>query len=249
MTSETGGSFLERHVEALNEAADAMNVGGDVAATLEAIVTQAKLTLPGIDHVGISTVDRRGRVRTVAFTDDLVIRLDELQYAAGEGPCVTAMTESETVVVENARHEQRWPGFIPGAVALGMRAQMGVRLYREPAGVGALNMYSFEADELDPLLPQLAELFARHAALALGHARHSEQLETALETRSLIGQALGIVMERYGIDESRAFDYLSRTSTTTNTKLREIARQLVQGADSGVTNPDPDDSSERTAPA
>ena len=228
MENDEPGSFLEDHAGALNDAADAMNRSSGVAETLHAIVVQARATMPGIDHVGISVVSRRGEIRTDAATDDLVRRLDDIQYAHGQGPCISALAQVDTVLVQHARHEQRWPQFISRAVALGLRAQLGIRLYRVPAGVGALNMYSTSQDVLDPHLPYLAELFARHAALALGHAQHTEQLETALQTRSLIGQAIGIVMERYGLDEHRAFEYLTRTSTTSNTKLRDVAVELVR---------------------
>ncbi len=214
-------------IVALNSAADAMNVASDVQATLEAIAAQAQRTLPGIDHVGVSVVSPAGRLMTIVSNHEVVRRLDDLQYALGEGPCVTAVTEDRTVVVENVRHEQRWPAFMREAVPLGLRAQLGIRLFKDESGVGALNMYSLTHDHLDPHLGHLAELFAGHAAHALRHARLSEQLETALKTRSLIGQAIGILMERYDIDEPRAFDYLVRTSTTSNIKLRNVARSVV----------------------
>jgi len=236
-------------ISALNEAADVMNDAPDVAATLAAIVSEAQRTLPGIEEVGISIVHRSGQVETMASTGVLVEQLDEIQYTLGQGPCVTAMLEDRTVMVEDARHEQRWPDFIREAVRLGLRAQLGVRLFHDDSGIGALNMYSFEADTLDPHLPHLAELFAGHAAHALGHARHSEQLETALETRSLIGQALGIVMERYQVDEPRAFDFLVRISSTSNTKLREVARRIVDDLNAKVSTGAPRQVVEAPPPA
>ena len=92
---------------------------------------------------------------------------------------------------------------------------------------GGLNLYSTNASEINSSAVHIAQLFATHAALALGWARHDEQLSEALHTRKTIGQAIGIVMERYRIDEDRAFHFLLRSSSTSNTKLREVAQQLV----------------------
>ena len=91
-------------------------------------------------------------------------------------------------------------------------------------------MYSTSGDQVDPDVQHLAELFATHAALALGRARQDEDLQTALGTRKVIGQALGIVMERYQLDEDRAFQFLVRVSSQGNVKLRDIAQEIVDRA-------------------
>ena len=94
--------------------------------------------------------------------------------------------------------------------------------------MGALNLYSTSQEEIDPDAEHVAELFASHAAIALHQAREVENLNQALESRKVIGQALGIVMERYGLDENHAFAFLLRASSTSNIKLRDIAAQLVE---------------------
>jgi len=118
------------------------------------------------------------------------------------------------VRVENARQEQRWPRYIPRAVEAGLRSQIGVQLYVDEETLGGLNLYSTSSDTLDESSEHVAELFATHAALALGHARHAENLSTAISSRKSIGQAIGILMERYEMDEDRAFQFLVRVSTT-----------------------------------
>ena len=212
---------------ALAEAARHLGETQDLDATLQAIITVARDSMPEIDHVGISVGHRDGRVETQVMTDDLVMRLDELQYTLGEGPCLHAMQSGAHVVVQHARHEQRWPNFIPAAVALGLRSQLGVRLNVGEQTVGALNMYSVTADDISPETEQMAELFAAHAALALGHAQRLDNLNAALASRKTIGLALGILMERLDVDEDRAFAYLTRISATTETKLRDVAAQVV----------------------
>jgi len=195
--------------------------------TLDAIVSAARNTLPGIDHVGLSVGHKDGRIETLAATDEAVLTFDRLQYDVGEGPCVYAM-EAETVVrVEHARHEQRWPLFIPKAVEAGLRSQLGVRLHVDEVEMAALNMYSTSSDTLDPDLEDFAELFASYASLALGKARREDQLKQALVSRRLIGQATGIIMERFGVDDARAFRYITRISNETNVKLRNVAQKIV----------------------
>jgi GAF domain-containing protein len=200
----------------------------ELQATLDMIVETAAHSLPGIDHVGITIASRNGAMETRAGSDALVWELDRMQYEFGEGPCVHAIGVEPVTTVEWASREQRWPRFMPHAVARGLRSQMGMRLYTERETLGGLNMYSTSSDTIDPDAVHMAELFAAHSALALGHARREEQLSAALATRKVIGQAIGILMERHGLDENDAFAYLTRLSSHTNVKLRTVAREVVE---------------------
>ncbi|WP_162260807.1 ANTAR domain-containing protein [Nocardioides sp. Soil805] len=218
---------------ALAEAARMIDGSSSVEDTLAAIAAAAAVSVPDIDQVGISVIHRGGEIETRAATGQLVWDLDGLQYELGEGPCVSAMLDEPVVVVDDIRNDQRWPRFAPRAAAAGLRAQMAVRLYHEDSTIGALNMYATEATTIHRDAPEAAELFAAHAALALGRARREEQLHEALQTRKLIGQAIGVLMERYGIDEDRAFGFLVRASSTSNVKLREVAREVVDRTNQG----------------
>ena len=131
------------------------------------------------------------------------------------------------ITVERARHEQRWPRFTRAAVEQGLRSQVSMRLYTEKETFGALNMYSTTEDTIDPDVMHMAELFAAHASIALGRSRREEQLNAALLTRKMIGQAIGILMERHQVDEDGAFAYLTRVSSHSNVKLREVAKEIV----------------------
>lgn len=197
--------------------------------TLNAIVEAALASVPGFDQVGVSVVQYDGRIETLAGTNPLVRTLDELQYGLGEGPLVDALQGGLPAIcaVERLRHVQDWPRYAPRAVEAGLRAQLSLRLDSEHARIGFLNLYSTSSETVDPEAVHIAELFATHAATALGHARREESLNDALSTRKVIGQAIGLTMARYEIDEDRAFHFLVRASTTSNVKLRDIAKEVV----------------------
>ena len=213
--------------EALAEAAHQINVRRPLTEVLQDLVDMAGRSLPGVDHVGISVTHTGGGIETVAATDDLVLKLDQLQYELNEGPCLTAMRNELVVVVNHADREQRWPRFIERAAALGLRSQMGLRLYANNETVGGLNLYATQCEQIDPEVVHVANLFASQAALVLGKARMEEHLTEAMVTRQRVGVAVGIIMQRYDMDEDRAFQYLARVSQSSNVKLRQIAEQLV----------------------
>jgi len=217
--------------EVITAAAAEVNTSRSLEDTLEAIARATLVSVPGFDHVGVSIHHRGGRIETMAGTDQLVWDLDAAQYELDEGPCVQAIREQRVVVVDHARHDQRWPRFTPIAAKRGVRSQLAVQLFVEDERLGGLNLYSTSSDEVAEDAVRSAELFATHAAIALGHARHDDQLNQALTSRKAIGQALGILMERYQLDEDRAFQFMVRVSSTGNVKLRDVAQEIVTSTD------------------
>jgi GAF domain-containing protein len=216
---------------ALAVAARGMNRRASLEETLASIVDVARGSLPGFDEVGISLLDRKGNVETKAATGQLVWTLDKLQYELSEGPCVDSLHGETIVEAPHVRHDQRWPRYVPRAVEEGLKAQLAVRLYLDDQGtVGGLNIYSTTSEDIDPEAVQLADLFAAHAAIALGHARERDNLNEALHSRKIIGEAIGLVMGRYQLTEDRAFAFLVRTSSHANIKLRDIAQAMVDEA-------------------
>jgi AmiR/NasT family two-component response regulator len=213
--------------DVLAAAAQTINAPVSLQETLDAIVRAASETVPGLNLVGISVARPGARMETLAASDPMVLAFDRMQYDLDEGPCVDAMRGRGTAVVEHAQNERRWPRYIPQAVAAGLRSQLGVGLGRNDRTLAGLNMYSTSSEILGPQAQHMAELFAAHAALALGSARQRDGLTTALGTRKIIGQAIGILMERYDIDEDQAFGFLARTSSEHNIKLRDVAQGLV----------------------
>ena len=199
--------------------------------TLDAIVRATLVSVHGFDHVGISTMDRDGTIKTKAASDAVVWELDDLQYAVDEGPCVSAMREGQVVAVPDIRHEQRWPRYVPEAVMrTGLRSQLAVQLYANDKTLGGLNLYSTTSDAIDPGAIQAAELFATHAAVALARARRESDLTDAIATRQDIGMAVGLTMARYNLDSERAFQYLVRASSTSQVKIRDIAQEIIKTA-------------------
>ena len=181
------------------------------------------------DHVGISLVER-DRIRTPVATDERLRKLDESQYELGEGPCRAAIREHETVIVHDLATDPRWPSWGKVMVTeLGIRSSLSFRLFTRPDRTwGALNVYSRTAHAFTEEDVLQGHTVAAMAAVALARSMNDEQLASALETRTVIGQAVGMLMERYSLDEHRAFDVLRRVSSQDNTKLRDVAARLVR---------------------
>ena len=213
--------------EALARAIESINDCDTFDETLDAIVNATRASLPEFGHVSISVRNGSGTFETSAGTDQLAWELDSVQYDTGEGPCVQAIETEPVVVVQHLRHEQRWPRYVPEAAARGVRSQVAVRLFTKNRHIAGLNLYSTERDKVDACTAETARLFAAHAAIILGHAHEEDQLNQALQNRKLIGQAIGILMERYRIDADRAFQFLVRASSTSNIKLRDVADEVV----------------------
>jgi GAF domain-containing protein len=219
------------HAAAIASAARTIHQERGLDDTLAAIARTARTSVPGIDHAGISIITAKGEIETRAGTDELVWELDRIQYSLGQGPCVTAMRGEPVVTVPRARHDQRWPDFMPRAVALGLRSQLAVRLFLDEEGtMGALNLYSTCQETISEDAVGVADLFAAHAAIALQRAQEVTQLNEALVSRKVIGQAIGLVMERYALDEDAAFAFLLRASSHGNVKLHDVAAELVRQA-------------------
>ncbi|MDN4175673.1 GAF and ANTAR domain-containing protein [Nocardioides sp. SOB77] len=211
----------------LADAAETIGQQGTVEETLDAIVHAARTSIPEFGHVSISERHRDGTIETRAGTDQLPWDLDALQYDLRQGPCVDSLEHEPVVVVDHLRHEQRWPDYIPQAAAAGVRCQIGVRLFSDGRHVGGLNLYSTDHDEVDPDTIATARLFATHVGVVLGHVEQVHHLNQALQNRKVIGQAIGILMERYRIDPDRAFQFMVRASSTGHIKLRDVAEELV----------------------
>jgi GAF domain-containing protein len=210
-------------------AARILHVDMTSEAMLQAIVDVAARSVPGFDRASVAVVERNGRESTKAATDELARSLDALQYELDEGPCIEAMQKPGLVEVPHLRHQQRWPRYVQHAAEQGVTAQLSIMLYLDSdhTTLGGLNLYSTGVEDINEEARAMAELFATQAAVALGSNRHRLNLNQGLASRQLVGQAIGIVMERYRLDERSAFQYLVRTSSTTNTKLRLVAQALV----------------------
>jgi GAF domain-containing protein len=213
--------------EVMSEVAAALQSPMDLDETLDLITRSAADTIPGIVEASISITTKDREIKTLAPTGPLVTRADHLQYELGEGPCLDAALDDPIVAVNDLAADPRWPDFGPKAAALGFGSQVAFQFRAEPHVRGALNLYALEPNSIDQDSVQLGSMFAGQIAVAMGWARQDQTMTEALATRNVIGQAVGIVMERYQVDSDRAFAFLVRLSQSRNTKLRTVATALV----------------------
>jgi GAF domain-containing protein len=199
---------------------------GDVQATLQTITSAAVGAVPGAQAGGISYVTGRRKVESRAWTAALASDIDHLQNRLGEGPCLDAIWDEKTVRIDDMAAERRWPRFAPDAAQLGARSSLSFQLFVEGDNLGALNLYARSPGAFGAESEKIGLVFASHAAVALSGARTEGNLRRALSSRDLIGQAKGILMERYKVTSEEAFAMLGRASSLTNRKVADIAEEL-----------------------
>ena len=196
--------------------------------TLQRIAERAVDVVPACDWSAISLRRRRGRVETVAVSSPVVEELVGWQYTLGEGPCLDPVSEQDSWVVDDVRNDGRWPRWAGRVADAGIGSILSVRLSTETETLGALDLYAaqpfaFDTDNVDRAL-----IFASHAATAAGAARLVTGLQTAIQSRHLIGVAQGIIMQRYDLTMDASFEVLRRYSSNANLTLRDVARMVVE---------------------
>jgi GAF domain-containing protein len=205
----------------------------DTPQTLQRIVELAAAHLDGEVYASVSLVQQRRQVQTPATSDERAVRADQLQYELGEGPCLDAIWEQDTFQIDDMTTEQRYPDWARRvAEETGIRSSLSLQLFTNEDSLGALNLYSPQPRGFDAETRGEGLAFAAQAAVALRSAQTEQHLRAAMATRTLIGQAQGILMERFKMTTEQAFAVLSRISQQSNVKLRDVAQRLV---DTGET--------------
>lgn len=194
---------------------------------LSDVTTTAKELISGTDTAGVLLIGKGGKFESLAGTSDLPQRLDELQMKFNEGPCVEAALDEVIVRTDDFRTEQRWPQYSAAVVELGVLSGLSFKLYTADRTAGALNLFGLQPKAFDGEAETNGTVLAAHAAAAILASRQGEELQSALSTRDRIGQAKGIIMERYGVDDVRAFEMLRRLSQESNTRLVDIAKRVI----------------------
>lgn len=194
---------------------------------LAEVTAMAVQVIPGADLAGVLLVKKGGEFESLADTDSLVAQLDKLQHDFGEGPCAEAALQETVVRSDDLRSESRWPKYAPAAVELGVLSSLSFKLYTADRTAGALNIFSHQANVWDTEAETIGSVFAAHAAAAILAGSHAEQLYSAVSTRDRIGQAKGIIMERFGVDDVRAFDLLRTLSQENQMKLVDVAERII----------------------
>jgi hypothetical protein len=226
----------DRLVTALRRAVERVvehGLAGDEDETLNRIVVAAVETVPDAIGGGITRTEGT-RVRSSHSTDDQSRRIDELQAELYEGPCVSAADEPPPSGIFVAHDlagpdAERWPRFAPRAVELGVLSVMSISLSVTRRRRSSLNFYSARPDVFDDHACLTAGLFGLQAATLLYGADQAVGLNQALQTRDVIGQAKGVLMERFDITDDAAFQMLVTSSQETNMKLRDVACYLIKG--------------------
>jgi GAF domain-containing protein len=218
-------------------AAEAVNMVAELASELvdtpsleellERALSLATDIVPGCEQAGISLLQDRV-VDTPASFGELAAMCDRLQEQLGDGPCVTALLESDIIRIDDIRDDTRWPEFAAGAARAGVRSMLACRLATQRDKLGALNLYSTSPGAFTAESEAMAVGYAAHVSLALSALDRESNLRRALESREVIGQAMGILMERHRITASQAFDVMVHASQRSNVKLRLIAEELVR---------------------
>lgn len=219
-------------LEALQKLSSLLATDTSLDDTLNTIVTLCPTTIPGCDSAGI-TLRSDGPAATAAASDAYTLEIDKIQYETNQGPCVTALENSEFIQIDAVSEEERWPNFCQKAAQRGFKSSLSYPL-TDSGTPGALNVYAkrdraFTEDGIavGQLMASQASVALRNARMFLASKHLADELQEALKSRDTIGQAKGILMEREGISDAEAFDMLKTMSQSTNVKLREVAQRLV----------------------
>lgn len=194
---------------------------------LHVITEAAAAIIPGTRDAAVVVADGPDRLSARAAHGDLPPRLLALQNETGQGPCLDAVQQTSPVLMAEVDQETRWPRFSGRAAALGVGSMLCTPLVVQGQVFGSLSLISTLAGAFGPESETLAAVFAAHAALALLGVRDVRNLAAMADSRDVIGQAKGILMERHKITSDTAFTLLTRASQRGNVKLRDICEQLA----------------------
>lgn len=208
---------------------------------LARVATYAVQAIPAAEGAGLTllrTDHPDNRVEALAASAPFVQQIDEIQYVeVNEGPCITAALERRTVRSGSLGGDKLWPRFGPRVGRLGVHSVLSLPLLLPGQVVGAINVYAHPKDAFTDRAAELGELFAAPAAVAVHNAHVltqartlTAQLQTALSSRPVIDQAIGILRARSGGTAEEAFERLRRISQAENVKLAIVARSIVEEA-------------------
>jgi len=200
----------------------------DADTVIAELAEHAAVEIPGAQYAGI-TLTRNGKhIETPAATHFYPMLLDKIQQRHLQGPCLTAAWEEKTVHVANLETDDRFPLYRQDALAeTPIKSIMAFQLFIAGETIGALNVYSEQPEVFGEESKNIGLVFAAHSSVAWNSARRDEQFKNALASRDMIGQAKGMIMERYGVDAVQAFELLRKLSQDSNVPLIKVATDLV----------------------
>jgi transcriptional regulator with GAF, ATPase, and Fis domain len=201
----------------------------DVDTVLAELTESAVSAMPGAQYASITIASHNGKVRTASATHRYPALLDEIQQRHEQGPSLSAAWEQHVIRINDMKLEDRWPAYCREVVEeTPVRSIISFQLFADHYAMGALNFYAEQPHAFDDEAVEMGLTLATHTALAWNMIRRDEQFRSALASRDIIGQAKGMIMERFKIDAVQAFELLKRLSQSSNTPLAVVARQLVE---------------------
>jgi GAF domain-containing protein len=197
------------------------------------LAEHAAVEVPGAQYAGITVTRNKKQIDTPAATHKWPILLDEIQQRHREGPCLTAAWEEKTIYVANLETDERFPLYRRDVLEqTPIRSVMSFQMFIAGETMGALNVYAENPNAFSQVSRDMGLIFAAHSSVAWNAARREEQFKRALSSRDTIGQAKGMIMERYGVDAVQAFEVLRKLSQDSNLPLVQVATELVAKAGS-----------------
>ena len=185
------------------------------------------------DTASISVLGPGGTMQPAACSDAIAADADRLQWQTGEGPCLDAVHPEphgpgpeQPVAAADLATEHRWPRWAPAATELGIRTVAALRLFTDHT-VGSLSLYAQHPKALDRNTMDNAQIVAALTSAVLAQVCNERDLWRAVHSRGVIGQAQGMLMQRYGLTAESAFAVLRRYSQQHNTKLVVLAEQII----------------------
>jgi transcriptional regulator with GAF, ATPase, and Fis domain len=217
------GKVVQRTIA---ELADALAGDASIADLLTTLLCASVALVPGAGCAKISVIDG-GRLCSIAATSQLASALDRAQQAAGQGPCLDAISARKLIRCDDLGNDGRWPRFADTATTAGVRSVLSCPMDIRGSSAATFSLFSFRAHTFGIESEAITAVLANHAAIALVQEKQARQFKIALDSRDVIGQAKGMVMERFGVDAPRAFAMLTAISQETNTPVRDLAARLV----------------------
>ena len=201
----------------------------DSDTVLAELAEHAAVEIPGAMYAGVTRNAKH--IDTPAATHKWPIVLDEIQQLHREGPCLTAAWEEKTIHVADLETDDRFPLYRRDALErTPIRSVMAFQMFIAGETMGALNVYAEEPRVFGQTSRDIGLVFAAHSSVAWNSARRDEQFKRALASRDTIGQAKGMIMERYSVDAVQAFEVLRKLSQDSNVPLVQVATELVSKA-------------------
>jgi len=207
---------------------DLQRGGSKLHEGLGELVHRAAQHVPGAQYAGMTVVSRTKGISTAAATSVYASLLDEIQQRHQEGPCAWAAVRHHTVHIDDLENDKRWPRYRRDALTkTPVRSVLAFEVFVDSDVMGALNFYAERPRAFDQDSMELGVIFATHIALAWSIFRRTDEFRSALASRDIIGQAKGILMERFQVDAVAAFELLTRLSQESNSKLLAVAQKII----------------------